>query len=1682
MPEVSAPVVEEPTSALLQEVRQLLSRGWYLRAYRLAVQAGPLHRWRGAAARVLAGRLAMQLGAPRLGFWHHLRAWREEPDHAEAAYYYARALLERQGLLRTWYFLRRLGELPDAPPPLRADWLALHAAVLGRLRDFDAAEDWLSRAEALAPERPWLWIERANLWELEDRYDDALAAARQALRLHPWYRPGVQAAAYLLQLQGRDGEALELLQEADQRLESSLVTVQLALLQTELGHYRDAQRSYERAWELSPLRDRDMSRWLLARRADAAYYVGDWATAAQRAREAGENDPFYRELASRLEQTSPPAPRVFLPVGFVRQHHQTCVPATLAALSRYWGMPAAHLEIAAAICYDGTPAHSERHWAESHGWYAREFTVTRDSACQLLDRGIPFTLTVSGPTFAHLQAVIGYDRCRDTLLVRDPYQRYFLEYAVEPFLRGLAASGPRGLALVPAERAALLADLELPDASLYDLFYRLMQALQEHRREEACALKEQLQRQAPDHRLTWQARRSLACYDANPTELLAAIEGLLRLYPEDASLQLARLSCLRELARREERLQLLAAQCARPDSDPVFWQQYAQELAADARCHPQAVRLLQRYLRQRPEDGRSYAALADLLWSQRRFADALELYRWAACLEDKDEHLARSYFSAARYLRQTAEALAFLQARFRRWGARSSQPARTLCDALLQLGDVLQAGQVLDQALQQRPEDGELLVYAAEFWTSHGAAVRGAELLAAAERRCRRATWLRAAAHLALFRGELTQALSLWQQFLESEPLALEAHQAVTQLLAETQGRAAALEHLRRACDRFPYHYQLHVLWAQWLREEGPAAAEPVVRRILEAHPIDAWAHRERALILLDQQQRDQAWAELESARALEPTNPSYFTVLAYWYQTAGQVPLMQEALRQAIRLSVDNRFAIAELIASCDSYAERRAALEFVKEELVRQVVFGEGLLAFREQAQGTLSAEELLQTLQEGLAARPDLWHAWSAVIRQLTDMQRYEEARALAQQAVARFPLFPVLWLDLAGVFRAKNDPAGEEEALRRAYEINPSWGLAVRQLADCCRRQGRLTEARALLEEALRRTPLDASLHGALAEVLWQQGERLLALEKVQQALRLEPGYDWAWGALRSWSQELRRPQIARDFARELCRTRGGEARSWLIYARLLRDQAEDLAECQEALERALALNPRLTEAYDLKAELLARVGRWEEAEAACQAPIWGERPPLILRGRAAWLRAQQGHLAQAIAQMRSLVAEDPGYYWGWEQLANWYRTQGQTAEYLEAARQLVQLAPHYEVPYGYLGDALSRAGERAAAKQAYRQALALCPTYLFALHALFDLAWEDNDLEEAIRLHDLLVAAGAPLADVLARRVQRAVLQQDRQTLRQTLAELCRQTDADDWPLDTALRALRQAGELAEAEQVLTAALDTPPVHPAVAQHWVACWTERRAWSQARRLDKGLQQGILGGKELIMYLEALKENNQLYVLRRCLRRYRPYLVRDTALWAEVGRLLVHWGWLRSACRWLADYPTRADVAPWMLANLVLALHGLGRSAAARQASQRALALKEDYTSPYHRTWLAWEAALAGDPAAPARLAVLSTEELDNTHLLIWELTHILCQVQQTPVVQRRQQAPAWRQQLIRHTQTRYPADHLPALRQAWRRSLRRLSALGLGGRFRLWAWRQRLIPSLCPQTKKDVSQK
>lgn len=1437
--------------------------------------------------------------------------------------------------------------------------------------------------------------EQSSLCEIADRFEDALAAARRSLTLRPWYRPGVQATAHLLVHLNRDQEALELLVEATQRIESGDLWVQLARLQTELGNFSEASAALERALPCYPLMEKRLADWFAVERADAAYNCGQYERAAELLKPISTG--FHAEVAKNLAVAKPDAIRVQIPVQFVRQHHLTCAPATLSTISQFWSLPADHLEVAEQICYDGTPAHSERGWAEKNGCLTREFRVTWEIAVALLDRGIPFTLTTVEPGNAHLQAVIGYDQRRGTLLIRDPGMRYSTELIGVQGLKHYRSTGPRGMVFVPNDRAALLEGLDLPEAEIYDEFYGVQGLLAEHKRVEAGERLACMERCYPDHRLTFMARRAVSSYDADVQGVLSAVEKLLLRFPSDVNLQLSRLSCLRELARRPERLAWLAELNAKGDADSLIRQQYALELTDDAREHNRVRSLGRLLLRMRPLDGAIYHLLAGVLWDAHERQEATAMYRFAACLDDKDERFARSYFIATRHFHRTEDAIALLLGRFERFGSKSSLPARTLCGALEQLDRTTQVEEALARAINLRREDGELLLFAADFYGRHGRFHKATDFLDRARPRSRRASWLRAAAAIAHYQGDLSGALAHWQAVVEAEPLATDAHQTLAGLLADTAGRESALAHLRQTVDRSPQNYSLQQLLVEWLRDESPEEADAAIRRLIEIHPADAWARRELGLNLLRQHRVADAAQSAREGLALEPANPSSHFILGLALEAAGEIEAARDSYRQAIRQGVDHEAAVGALMRSANSSAEQREAVVFVYEELYRQAIFGDGLLSWQETAAGVLDPHALRFILLEALEARGDLWHAWSAAMQQSARMELFDEALRLARTATDRFPLVPRLWLDLADVQRSRRDESGEVAALEQALAINPGWSFAVRKLSEVYERNGELAQARGVLEQAASRAPRDPYNHGCLASIEWQMGDRTVAIERLERALRLHSTYDWAWWSYLKWSDELGEPERPIDFARALTAERPAEAPLWHTLGRILADRGQS-ADAVDAQWKAIALDGRHRDAHDELARVLALQGKFDEALAACRPPAWGEQPPFELRGRAAWVMAEQGKLPVAIEAMRSLVQESPDYFFGWARLAEWHDRAGDKEEYLQASENLVRLNGGEPVSWGYLGDARRRNGDREGATRAFERSLEIAPNYEYGGVSLIEMHLEVKEMAAAASLLDQLEKV-APTPPVITCAVRLACAKGDRTEAESRFGMLCGMRLNSMHLLAEAAGAMAGKGWARRAERAALKIVADGAADELVLPWYAIFAAERGWWGRCATNLSRLPSDVPGWRQATWrFMQFMAEAGQQRRFIRFWKRHRAALEADNYCWGTVSYGLWRLGRYRAAVRWLGDWRTRSNLEPWMLSNLNDSLRELLRFDEAHDVTRHALTtLAPDHTTEQHLLWSAVDELLSNDLSAlEATLGKIDRTKLADLPLALYGL--------------------------------------------------------------------------------------
>jgi tetratricopeptide (TPR) repeat protein len=1438
------------TPADLAPVRELYLQGRYRQALAAGERFGPVAGWAGPAGRLLGGRLAIQLGGPRLGRRLHLLAFRESPAYPEAVYYHARYRLERFGPLSCWRFQQQHPDWSDAPPELRADWLAVTALCAARVRDFDRAEKYLAQAEALAPGRPWVRVERASVLEIADRPADALAAAREALELHPWFRPAVQATGHLLRRAGREQEAVEFLTEADRHLESGIVAAQLTGLLLDLGRPADADRALDRYAELSPLLEPETRKWLHARRSDVAYLLGDPDRAAAEARQVGED--FYTKFADALasrEGERPggapatpshplPAPPVAHPPGPARTLLRIPAPnAPHAALASFWHAPVPAPSGDAAPAFDGLPDPADRRRWEAAGFAVREFALTPDASAKLVAAGLPFLVWFVEAGFQQPRLVVGADPLRGTVFLADGPEGRPTEAPVSVLTERYKAFGPRCLVAAPADKLAAVGPL--PQADEYDRLHAIQAALAGRKFGLAEALVAQLRADYPDHRLTRFAEVAWARATAHPVKLLAALDHLLTDFPGEPNLTLGKAAVLRQLGRNDDRQAILGEAAAKPDADPLVLQSYAQTLLPDPAARLEADRLLRRSVRVRPQAPAGYFLLATQAWERQRFAEAVELYRWAACLDDQEGQFAESFSKAAAAVGQAPEALRLFQQKAARGPAPNPAAVKALAEALLDRDEPEQALAAVNKAVEKQsaeptPALGELLLFRAELHANAGRFDAADSDLAAAKPHTPPGTWLRAAARTARLKPDYAAALEHLNALLALDPLNAEAHRLVAGLTADTRGRAAARTYLADLAQKYPSVYPLARLRAEFLYPDGDDATEAATRRLVELCPADAWAWRQLALVHADRREHGQALAAITRAGEIEPDHPSQFAVLAHVHRRADRTDDALAAFRAGIANHPDHDIMVFEYVGLCRNRQEKADALRFVADQLRSRPHAGDGLLAYFEQSVRLVDdpedQEKLVAEVDRFLDERPDLWQAWSLAVQSRLMTQRADEGLALAQEAADRFPLVARVWVDLAEARRAAGNPDDRLDALRRAAAIAPGWVPAARELASALEEAGHTEEATAVLERLVTRNPADPLAHWVLAEHLWQQDRGREAVDRAKRAVRLDPGHDpradTAWAAVMAWTDRIDCPEEAVELARALTRDRAGDPRAWLRLARCLTDPGQ-MPEALEALEKAVALDPRNVEAHDQKAERLAAMGRYDEALAAARPPELSAELPLVLQGRAAWVEARRGNYAAAIPPMQALVSVDPEYVWGWQQLAEWYNETNRPENYLEAASELVRLRPEHPMSLTMRGEAKLQTGDRAGGKQDLRDALRIHPGYSPAAVVLFDACLADDEHREA-RAALAVLQEHLTGPEVLVKQLQYAARTDDEAAAARTFADLC-QTPGDAPPLflQMALTEMHAAGLADKAAELMKDAWQAGgEFHPWAGIYWL----------------------------------------------------------------------------------------------------------------------------------------------------------------------------------------------------------------------------------------------------------------
>ena len=1562
-------------------IKELYDTDKYLQAYRLGeTYWGPYQQWPGLDARLWASRILRQLGSTRASRAIDYVTWRRHPDSDAAAYHYASCLASRRGPLQAWdWMCAHEPEFQGSNTDYAAGWLGLKAYLLTCFRDFEAADIAIKQALDIS-KVTWVWCQAASILSSKDQHLEALAL------LKPLY-PGRPNRVVVLSLVdtylalGEADTALELLRNEYLKIDSVQLCMRLLDLLINRKLWAEAEQVLERTRSLIVFWPKNLKRSIDAWQADVDCGLGNYQAAAELLKD--QDHFFAKTLRENLLARNENSTIKLLEVPMIYQKHMTCAPASLAALSQYFGVEADHEKIAEEICYGGTRDIAEYEWGLTQGFCAFEFDLQWPVAKQLLDQALPFALATQDGNDGHMQVICGYDENRGTYLIMDPSYHTLREMLTKQAETYYQHCGPRCLLLLPPGKKSLLDGIELPVTELHKLDHAFHKALEVHQVSEAELQCEQMRALDRSHRLTLHAQRSLAIYRNNEVDVLAKTEALLALDKNVPYLQHSRVSSLLALARREEALMYMRELTKDAETHISTIMRLADELRHDHRCHQETEKLLKRVLNARPNDAYALYVYAGFVWGKRDFETGTRLYRWALCVDDKDEHYASCFFKASRFIREEQDALVFLQQRYKHYGHKASGPAQSLYLAYSLLEREDEGLKVLHDAHRQRPEDIELVSYFADKQIYHGRVDACEQLLNDYRSKLDPYAFYRLHAKLAEKHGRPQEAINYWRQAHQLRPYDRGCGDALLRLWDELGEEQEKQDYLAQAFDRYGETRSLLWLAADWLEDIDERCK--YFLRLIEKYPNELDAHLGLVEVYLNKQEFVEARHIAQQALSINPNSAPATAMFANCLLRQQKSTEADEYARKALAIDVDNERAISVLMQAAVEPAEKREALAFLRQQISNQVCFGDAILEYQEYAADWLSSDDLAGFANESMQERPDLWQAWVVNIQNLLARNLLEEARSTAQTACENFALLPRMWWELADVAFLQKDSDAAVAALKQAINLNPGYSGAVRRLADIYEALGDYQAQAALLSKALVHAPKSAGLYGYLANAQFVLGDQASAIGNICKAIDLDLSYDWAWQKLGEWSSD---ENAAKKYAAEITQSKPHLAAAWQRLA-ILEENSEGKEAC---FKKAFEINPRQTDLHTDYVSYLVSQQSFTAARAWCDHQIWQQKPPISIRNLAAWVEAKAGARAKALDMMRQILLEHPNYANGWRLAAQWYERLGQNEAALEATHRRLMLIPHDPDVLCWAAEKYLELGDTETKSKALpllQKAFSLRPSDHYIGLTYLDSLLEDDQLDQANEALESFKRHHTT-AYIQVREIQLAVKRGEKERALSVWWTFLETDDDNRWLFKSAYFALNKPGYQESAFSGLAKLLDAESGNP----QWGYLYaTHRIQTGKIKRLEEEmpyvLSKGQRGVEACDTYLRQLVRDDKLSP-KSLVKKLYEQLQADPDLWGMVAYMYFNKStdYWPEVVDWVKPRWQRDDAGAWVLFHFNVALREGGDWSLARKVIQRALTLPEDNYLQNIQFWYLVDETLSDKIPDGQALASFSSDELTN----------------------------------------------------------------------------------------------
>jgi tetratricopeptide (TPR) repeat protein len=473
--------------------------------------------------------------------------------------------------------------------------------------------------------------------------------------------------------------------------------------------------------------------------------------------------------------------------------------------------------------------------------------------------------------------------------------------------------------------------------------------------------------------------------------------------------------------------------------------------------------------------------------------------------------------------------------------------ARRLSESSAMDGDPARSLEFAERALQLDPEDARALWLKGTALLNMNRAPEALEPLeAAAAADTERVEYLRTLGRAAEALDRLDVAVRSYRRVIWLEPDDAEAWFQLAAGEARLGHFGAADTALTEAAAMNPLRPGVFFLQG-WVQENlgHPQRAMDLYNEHLKSHPDDQVTRRRAVNLLARGKRFDEAWRQARIIARAHPEDRETVEIEADLAFSAGHTAEGNEALSRMRRRWPDDPDVVTISVGVLARHHRTRdAVMEAEAWAAKRPQDFRAHLIAAQARTLGQ-EPEAALAHLNRAIALAPDSLAPRAMLARFYEQQHRNPEAEKIWEEAAARFPERNGVAFDLAACRERMGDVAGAEVAVRdvlrrepdnptalnflgylwadharnldeavamivRALAQDPDNGAFVDSLGWAYYRLGRLGEARAQLERAVRLTGGDPVVLEHLGDVYKDLVLKDLAREQYRLSLAADPG--------------------------------------------------------------------------------------------------------------------------------------------------------------------------------------------------------------------------------------------------------------------------------------------------------------------------------------------------------------------------------------------------------------------------------------------------------------------------------------------------------------------------------------------------------------------------------------------